>query len=471
MKRRKKLWAMAALLGLVLVVTVSAALIGEKVEKIQASGQPILEIPVDSLTALSWDHDGETLSFHKDGEGWHYEGDEEFPVSAYTLESMAAPFERFSAAFRIDEVEDYSQYGLEQPVLTIGITAAEQDYTVRVGAFSQMDDQRYVDIGDGSVYLVYHDPMMEFDVGLRQVIDHESQPYFEGADRITFTGKENYIIEAEPEQGQSYREDDVYFVRQDGIYRPLSTAAVNSYLSTISLLHLTDYKTYTADAEDLGDYGLDAPELTIQVDYTPEDTQETFLLHMARDPKALQEAQQAEDPESVPVPVYARVGDSRIIYEIGQVDYDSLMACGYDDLRHQEIFPASIDDVTAMTVTLEGQQYRIESAMDEEDDRLFTFGGQEVDGSLILSALRSLNVEEFTQEPPTGRQEIRLDVTIRDTDTVALEFYRLDGRFCLAKVDGQVIGTLPRSQVVELVEQINTVVLEPQPTDPSEPAA
>ena len=469
MKRRKKLWIMAALLGVVLIVTVSVALIGQKMEKIQASGAPILEIPVDSVTGLSWDYNGETLAFTKDEEGWHYEGDEEFPVSAYALESMAAPFERFSAAFRIDEVEDYGQYGLEQPVVTIGITAGDQDYTVRVGAFSQMDQQRYVDIGDGSVYLVYHDPMMEFDVGIRQVIEHDSQPYFDGADRITFSGKENYVIEKEPEGAGSYREEDVYFVLQNGAYRPLSTPAVNSYLSTISLLHLTDYKTYTADEETLADYGLDAPELTVQVDYTPDENQETFVLHIARDPKALAEAEQAEDPDSVVVPVYARVGDSRIVYEIGKVDYDSLMACGYDDLRHQEVFPASIDDVTAMTVTLEGRSYSIESAMDEEDNRLFTFGGQEVDGSYILSALRSLNVEEFTAEAPTGKLEIRLEVTLNDAGTVTLELFRLDGSSCLARVDGEVIGTLPRSQVVELTEQINSIVLNPP--EETEPAA
>ena len=47
-------------------------------EEIQNSDEVILEIPTDSVTALSWTIDGETLSLHRDGT-WLYDGDEAVP--------------------------------------------------------------------------------------------------------------------------------------------------------------------------------------------------------------------------------------------------------------------------------------------------------------------------------------------------------------------------------------------------------
>lgn len=37
--------------------------------------------------------------------------------------------------------------------------------------------------------------------------------------------------------------------------------------------------------------------------------------------------------------------------------------------------------------------------------------------------------------------------------------YRYDGENCLAQVDGQTIGLLPRSQAVDLIEAVNALVL------------
>ncbi|MCI8819191.1 MAG: DUF4340 domain-containing protein [Oscillibacter sp.] len=71
----------------------------------------ILEIPPGSVEALSWEYEGETLSFHKGG-GWLYDEDEHFPVSKEAMSEMLEQFEAFGAAFIIENVEDFGQYGL-----------------------------------------------------------------------------------------------------------------------------------------------------------------------------------------------------------------------------------------------------------------------------------------------------------------------------------------------------------------------
>lgn len=87
-------------------------------ERIETSGEVVLEIDSDAVQTLSWTYEGETLSFHRDGD-WLYDGDETFPVDGEKVGELLETFQSFAAAFVIEEVEDPSQYGLDDPVCTL----------------------------------------------------------------------------------------------------------------------------------------------------------------------------------------------------------------------------------------------------------------------------------------------------------------------------------------------------------------
>ena len=42
---------------------------------------------------------------------------------------------------------------------------------------------------------------------------------------------------------------------------------------------------------------------------------------------------------------------------------------------------------------------------------------------------------------------------------VDITIYRVDGESCFAEVDGEGIGYVPRSQVVDLIEAVNAIAL------------
>ena len=69
MKRYKRIVILLAVLGVACVATFAVSRYEAYQEEIQNSDEVILEIPTDSVTALSWTIDGETLSLHKD-ETW-----------------------------------------------------------------------------------------------------------------------------------------------------------------------------------------------------------------------------------------------------------------------------------------------------------------------------------------------------------------------------------------------------------------
>lgn len=469
MRKATKLYA---LLGVLLVVCITAFAISryeEKKEQIKNSGEVILEIPTESVTALSWTNESGTFSFTKD-ETWVYDEDNAFPVDEEKINDLLEQFTSFAAAFAIDDVEDFAQYGLDEPICTIHITADEESYTVELGDFSKMDEQRYVSIGDGKAYLVSHDPLDEFDAVLRDMILDDTIPEFDTAEQIEFSGSENYTI-IRDEDGKSICVDDIYFT--DG--QPLDTDNVDAVLSAIQSLSLTNYVSYNVTDEELTTFGLDDPELTVKMEYSTRDDDEnvedsgTLLLRISRNLEeiaAYEEAVEKDEDDLPDVTCYVRVGQSQIVYEISQSVYDQLTAVSYDTLRHQNLFTADFDMVTSIDVALSGENYTFtynppEDKDDEDAEGTWTYNGEEFDVYDLKTALRAISASSFTDETPTGQEEISLTVHLDNEDfpTFTLTLYRLDGTNCIATVDGKPVALVSRSKTVDLIEAVNELTL------------
>ena len=467
MKRSKRLHILLGVLAAVGIVTFAVTQYEEKQEEIEASGEVVLEIDPAAVQTLSWEYDAETLAFHKDGT-WVYDTDEAFPVDEERIDELLGVFEAFSAAFIIEDVTDYSQYGLDDPVCTIGISTGDTDYEIQLGDFSTMDSQRYVSIGDGNVYLATADPLDYFDAALRDMIDNDEAPDFGTVEAIRFDGDQTCQIayqEYTEDSSYTYCSDDVYFVQQEDAMLPLDTSRVEGYLDSISGLSLTDYVTYNVTEEELAEYGLDAPELSVTVTYVPEDSEQTaeFTLHISRDPdeQAAEDAEDGEEDETEEeITAYARVGESQIVYQITGDSYEALMAAGYDDLRHYEVLTADFADVTGLDITLEGESYTI-TAEGSGDDKTFYYGEEELDIADLQSALEDMGAASFTDEEPSQKEEISLTVHLDNEahPTVQIDLYRYDGEQCLAVLDGTPTSLVPRYTVVDLIEAVNAIVL------------
>lgn len=483
MYRAKRLYLLLGLLAVACIAAFVALNMEEHQEQIETSGQTVLEIDPADVEALSWSCEEGDFSFRKD-EQWVYEEDEAFPADEEKITQLLEQFQAFNAAFVITDVEDFGQYGLDEPVCTIELTTAEETYEILLGDYSTMDSQRYVSTGDGNVYLAVSDPLEAYNVPLKELIDNDDIPSWSQVTDLTFPGAQAYSVfyEEDSASSYSYSADDVYFTQQSGKTLPLDTAKVNSYLSTIRYLDLSDYVTYSATDEDLSTYGLDNPELTITVDYTAEDEDGedisgTFILHVSRDPQELaaveeeqaqsseEESQQTEETEEdeeeeEEITAYARVGDSPILYQISSDDYTALMAASYDDLRHEAAFWGDFADITQIDVSLDGADYTL-TVQGEEDDRTYWYQEEEVDITQFQEALEALSADEFTTQQPTEQEEISLTLYLDNEafPQIQLPLYRYDGTHCLAVIDQTPVSLIPREQVVDVMEALRAIVL------------
>lgn len=474
---KSKLQRIYVLLGILIFVCAAAIVVSryeEKKEKIKNSEEIILSLNPEDVTALSWEYEDGSLSFHKE-EVWLYDEDENFPVNEEKIEDLLEIFHEFGVSFKIEEVTDESQYGLDNPVCTIHITAENEEedsdenrvdsreYVIKLGNYSTMDEKRYVSIGDDNVYLVENDPMETYDITINDILQYDDIPDFYEAEAIRFEGMENYEIVYSEEGKNTYLEEDVYF--KDG--KPLDTSLVNEYLTTIRNLDLSDYVTYNVTEEELQEYGLDEPALMINVDYTyekenGEESTDTFVLSIGKNKEEIEEARQSEDEEAeYEVPAYARVGDSKIIYQISSLNYKNLSEVTYNDFRHKEVLAASFDDIGSMKITMDGNEYTF-TAEGEDEDKIWYYEEEETDLTSIENAMEYITADSFTSEKPSDKEEISFTVTLNleNNPVISVSLYRYDADNCLAVIDGTPTSLVSRSDVIDLMEAVNKIVLK-----------
>lgn len=460
MQRTRNLYILLAVLAVAAIATFAALQYQEQVERISTSDEIVLEVPADSVQSLSWEVDEYgSLAFKKDDDVWLYGGDNAFPVDQDTIAALLARFEEFGVTFIIQNVEDYGQYGLDNPAGTVWLETADASYEVLLGDFSTMDSQRYVSIGDGNVYLVADDPLTYFQLTLADTIDNDETPSFAAIDTIDFSGNESFTVAYDEDNPHAYSQDDVYYA--DDL--PMDTSRVDSYAATITSLGLTDYVSYNVTDEELESYGLDSPDLTVSIDYVPvgdEDTTETFELSISRDPEASAESATDAADEEEQITAYARVGSSQIVYQITADQYTALMDASVNSLRHPELLPTDFEEVGQMAVVLDGITHVFTS--DQEDgETVYYYDGEKVEFDAVQSAVTSLSAEEFTDEEPTQQEEIAVTLYLDNENypQIEIEIYRLDGTRSLAMVDGVPHSIVTRSSMVDLIESVNAIVL------------
>ena len=225
--------------------------------------------------------------------------------------------------------------------------------------------------------------------------------------------------------------------------------------------------SYHVTDEELQAYGLNAPELTITVDYTSEgedgkETEHTFVLYVSPDPEDRKAAEEAEEGEETEISAYIRVNESPIVYKVSSGSYKKLAAASYNDLRHPEVIWADFSDIRQIDISLEGNQYTLTSKKDGNEFIWSYQDNDELEISNLQSSLQNMTAEEFTDEQPTQKEEIGLTIHLDNENfpQVQIQLYRYDGNRCLAVVDGESVSLVERTAVVDLMEAVYAIVLD-----------
>lgn len=472
MKRGKKLLILLLVLAVLGGVTALLSNLNWEKETVADTSITIVSVDTETVTALSWTYGEETPAFWKVNGAWEYTGDSAYPVDTTKLDLILLSVAEVVSTKTIEDVSDLADYGLDQPACAITI-ATDVETTLLIGNETGMGGQRYASIGDGNVYLIDEGLVDDFAYGLDDLMVLETIPDLSSAARVSIqTQTETLTLEKLEESGLAYSSQYVWFVENGGGYTALDTELVETLVSSISALSWTACADY--NAQDLAQYGLDTPDVTVTVDYTGSQEVELEQTDTNGDPIVISE----EVPAAFTLALgtgedggaYARIDGSNMVYSVDATVVDTLCYTTQEELLPDDVLRMDWDTVTSMDITLDGQTHTItrevvvstDDAGNTTTETVWQLDGAEVDGGSIESALDALAGTGYASGvAPTRSAEITFTFH-RNTasfPTVELVLYQYDSASCLATLDGASTLFVDRSAVVDLTETVNTLLL------------
>lgn len=203
MEKQKKQFIVVLIL---LVVAVAAYLIlhvynDKKEAKEEAEEDAdtitITDFDTDDVTAFSYQLNGETLSFTKDGDNWLYDGDTSLDLDEDSITSMLSAVSNLTTEEALEEYDSLSDYGLDTPSNTITVTTADGTITLLAGNQNEITNSYYMMTGDSdTVYLISTDLNSTFGSAVDDLIAEEEETETEEPEEATETVSEDTTEEA-----------------------------------------------------------------------------------------------------------------------------------------------------------------------------------------------------------------------------------------------------------------------------------
>lgn len=460
MKRGKKLLLLTLVLVLMAGVALAARKLTPKSKEADTGSEEISIFSVDteSVTKLTWTYQGETVALVDAGDGWMYENDRDFPLDESRLNTMLNALGEITASKTIENVEDLGQYGLEEPVCSISVTAGKTS-EIRLGDETGLGGQRYLSLGDGSVYLVDASLLSSFSYGLYDIIQKEAIPSMNSIRSFSVDiGTDQLTIDYLEDSGLAYSRQYTWFAQTESGYQTLDTELTDTFTEQITELQWGSCVDYKATPSAIQKYGLDTPAVTVTVTYLK--TSKVATNQQDEDGNTVYETKETEKTFTLEIggytgsSCYARINDSQMVYLISAEICDSLLYTGIGDLLPDDVLVMDWDTVTGIDIILDGQT---------SETYVYTLNGEEIAIGNVLDALESLNATGSGEGlTPSRGAEIQF-IFHRDTDTfqkVELTFYLYDSSSCLVGLNGETRLFVSRDSVVSIVEDVNALVLE-----------
>ena len=444
MKNGKKLLLLLLVLAALVGATAAAGAIGKKAADQEQQTQTVFSLNPESVTNLGWDY-SEKISFTAGEGGWVCDQDGAFPVDETYLDGMLEALTEVKSTKTIEQPENLDQYGLEVPVCVITVEDG-QSHTLSIGLETAVGGQRYFSNGDGNVYLVDGEIIERFQYGLYDILKHQTLPEVQNLTGITVQLSDGgYEITRQEDSGLAYSDDYVWFM--DG--KALDNELTQTLLNMVTNLNLSQCVDYNAD--DLSQYGLDSPAVTVTV---LDGGEPAYTLEIS-----------ASDGEEC----YVRLRGSKMIYDRDATLSNTLRYTTYADLQPDEVILMDWDTVKSVAVTLDGEEYVLTQTSEETTDddgnvttqTVWKLDGQDTQFASVLDSLSAMPSNGYaTGIAPEGAPELtlRIDRERERFSEVTLCFYAYNSTSCLVTLDGVSTVTVKREDAAELISSVRNML-------------
>ena len=389
----------------------------ETAESEESESAEIVSISADDIKSIKFLIDKQEVVFEKDGDSWVKADESAFPVSQDKVDALVASLESITATRTLEDVEDASEYELDQPENTITVTTTDGDTTViQIGMENSSTNQEYIDLNNdpSTVYVVGSSTFQSFEGELYDFAESGTFPAVDSStvNRISVDGKESsYTVKKD--------ENNMWTVAgSDGKEEKADSAKATSLASALSGMAYASFVNYDCADSDLSKYGLDKPYSTITVDYQEEiqdssneedsakddaesvteasdDGKETLEEVENTDSSAVSETsgesedeEATEDADTTKVATemvdrqlviyigdqasdggrYVRIDGSNEIYTISEDSLDSFIGKTNEDFWDMTVSYLSVNNLEKLSVNYKDNDYTIDVSRETSED-------------------------------------------------------------------------------------------------------
>ena len=229
----------------------------------------LVSLEADDITAVSFTADQNKVEFDRKDDSWTEKSDANFPVNQDTVDSAVKGVASLTADQEISDVEDMSQYDLDNPQNTITLTTADGDTSLQIGMESS-NNQYYVkkEDDDKNVYLVSSSSIEPF---MGTLYDFAESGTFPSVTSATIT---DVKVDKENSYELTQDADNLFWNVSDGkTTEKADTTKAGTVTSAVGSLAYDKFVDY--NCTDDSKYGFDDPYAVITVKYTEEEAVES----------------------------------------------------------------------------------------------------------------------------------------------------------------------------------------------------
>ena len=234
-------------------------------ESAEEENPEIISIASADVKSIKFVIDKKEVTFEKDGDSWVKSDETAFPVDQDKIDTLVSSLSSIKAERTLENVEDASEYELDQPENTITVTTEDGETTViQLGMENDSTSQEYIDLNKDSstVYVVSNSTFSSFEGTLYDFAKSGVFPTVDSStvSKISVDGKDSsYVVEKD--------ENNFWNITGDGETEKADSAKATSLASALSSMAYASYVNYNCAEDELSQYGLDKPYAEITVDY------------------------------------------------------------------------------------------------------------------------------------------------------------------------------------------------------------
>ena len=240
----------------------------KETESEEEESREIISITSDDVKSIKFVIDKKEVTFEKNGDSWVKSDEAAFPVDQDKIDALIGSLNSVKAERVLENVEDASEYELNQPENTITVTTQDGEETIiRVGMENDSTSQEYIDLNKDSstVYVVGDSTFQSFEGTLYDFAESGTFPVVDSStiSKVSVDGKDSsYSIQKD--------ENNFWNITEKGDTEKADSAKATSLTSAVSGVAYASFVNYDCTEDELSQYGLDKPYAEIMVDYQEE---------------------------------------------------------------------------------------------------------------------------------------------------------------------------------------------------------